>query len=130
MGNRVDLGDLCGLMPDTEHPTSDQLHRVLELSSGIREEEEGAPSSPAHAQTEEVEEDEAASEAVEAVLTSGKRSVHRSGKSPAETLREALSSKEAFQKYYLVRSHFLTTFYSIYSLLFTGGSFINICHYF
>ncbi len=98
-------------MPDTEHPTSDQLHRVLELSSGIRE-EEGAPSSSAHAQTEEVEE-EAASEAVEAVLTSGRRSVHRSGKSPAETLREALSSKEAFQKYYLVRSRFLTTFFFI-----------------
>ncbi len=129
MGNRVNLGDLCGLMPDTEHPTSDQLHRVLELSSGIRG-EEGAPSSSAHAQTEEVEEDEAASEAVEAVLTSGKRSVHRSGKSPAETLREALSSKEAFQKYYLVRNHFLTTFYSFYSLLFTGGSFIKNCHYF
>ena len=103
-------------MPDTEHPTSDQLHRVLELSSGIRE-EEGAPSSSAHAQTEEVEE-EAASEAVEAVLTSGKRSVHRSGKSPAETLREALSSKEAFQKYYLVRSLFDNFLFILFSFIY------------
>ena len=62
-------GELCGLLPGKE-PTSEQLHRVVELSSGIIDDQE--------------------------LLTTG-------GASPVAKLKEALTSKKAFQKYYLVR---------------------------
>ena len=64
------LGDLCGLLPSCE-PSSQQLHFVVELSSGIRD------SSPV----------------VQAVANSNIN--------PVDRLKEALSSKVAFQKYYL-----------------------------
>ena len=72
------LGELCGLLP-LGQPTSQQLHFVVELSSGIRDKipesansENSAPPSP--------------------------------GKiCPVDRLKEALSSKTAFEKYYLVR---------------------------
>ena len=64
------LGDLCGLLPSCE-PSSQQLHFVVELSSGIRD------SSPAAS--------------VQAVANIN----------PVDRLKEALSSKAAFQKYYL-----------------------------
>ena len=61
-------GELCGLLPGNE-PTSDQLHRVVELSSGIMDDQELFSSV---------------------------------GASPVAKLKEALTSKKAFQKYYLV----------------------------
>ena len=64
-------GELCGLLPKWSEPTSDQLHFVVELSSGIRD---------------------------------------KTG--PVERLKEALSSKIAFQKYYLV-SFFIVVYISI-----------------
>ena len=67
------LGNLCGLMPDMT-PDSEQLHRVVELSSGIRDDEE-----------REI------------------KTLKQNSQTPAEKLKEALSSKKAFQKYYLVR---------------------------
>ena len=63
--------ELCGLLPKWSEPTSDQLHFVVELSSGIRD---------------------------------------KTG--PVERLKEALSSKIAFQKYYLV-SFFIVVYISI-----------------
>ena len=64
----VILGELCGLLPGNE-PTSDQLHRVVELSSGIIDDHE---------------------------------LFNPIGASPVAKLKEALTSKKAFQKYYLV----------------------------
>ncbi len=86
-------------MPDTE-PTSEQLHRVVELSSGIRDDSGGGrpdstssePGTPA---------------TVETVL--GRRADRKKG--PAAKLREALSSKEAFQKYYLELSELAISTY-------------------
>ena len=63
-------------MPKWSEPTSDQLHFVVELSSGIRD---------------------------------------KTG--PVERLKEALSSKIAFQKYYLV-SFFYYCIYVIYNIIF------------
>ena len=63
-------GNLCGLMPDTS-PNSEQLHRVVELSSGIRDDHYV-------------------------------RSNVKMKQNPVDKLKEALSSKSAFQKYYLV----------------------------
>ena len=65
-------GELCGLLPKWSEPTSDQLHFVVELSSGIRD---------------------------------------KTG--PVERLKEALSSKIAFQKYYLVSFFLLLFIYNI-----------------
>jgi hypothetical protein len=59
------LGELCGLLPKCE-PTSQQLHTVVELSSGIRDSNSG------------------------------------NLVGPVDRLKEALSSKLAFQGYYLV----------------------------
>ncbi|XP_052241628.1 trafficking protein particle complex subunit 10-like isoform X2 [Dreissena polymorpha] len=71
------LGELCGLMPGADlDPTSTQLDRVVNLTAGMGLE----PS------TEELEEGEAP---------------HRA---PSDKLREALSSREAFQKIYLEQS--------------------------
>lgn len=64
-------------MPNME-PSSKQIHRVVELSSGIRDDHYV--------------------------------SVDRKGRNPIEKLKEALSSKQAFQKYYLVSSDYLPTF--------------------
>ena len=62
-------------MPNME-PTSNELHRVVELSSGLRDDQY--------------------------------LNKNREGKNPVEKLKEALSSKLAFQKYYLVRPFVLT----------------------
>ena len=59
-------------MPDTS-PNSEQLHRVVELSSGIRDDHYV-------------------------------RSNVKMKQNPVDKLKEALSSKSAFQKYYLVRA--------------------------
>ena len=40
------LGELCGLLPNCQ-PTSQQLHFVVELSSGIRDKMVSSSSSPA-----------------------------------------------------------------------------------
>jgi hypothetical protein len=61
-------GELCGLFPGSD-PTSVQLHRVVELSSGIIDDQE---------------------------------LLQQEGTSPVSKLKEALTSKQAFQKYYLV----------------------------
>ena len=66
------LGDLCGLLPSCE-PSSQQLHFVVELSSGIRD---------------------------SSIEVQGKATPIN----PVDRLKEALSSKVAFQKYYLVRA--------------------------
>ncbi|WAR06773.1 TPC10-like protein [Mya arenaria] len=71
------LGELCGLMPGLEQPpTSKQLDQVVDLTSGMG----------LHIPTEH--------EHVEEQLTS----------SPRDKLREALSSREAFQNIYLEQS--------------------------
>ena len=62
-------------MPNME-PTSNELHRVVELSSGLRDDQY--------------------------------LNKNREGKNPVEKLKEALSSKLAFQKYYLVRPFVLS----------------------
>eukprot|EP00094_Tigriopus_californicus_P010596 TCALIF_10222-PA protein Name:"Similar to TRAPPC10 Trafficking protein particle complex subunit 10 (Homo sapiens)" AED:0.34 eAED:0.37 QI:23/0/0/0.54/1/0.90/11/0/941 len=71
-------GNLCGLMPNME-PSSKQIHRVVELSSGIRDDHYV--------------------------------SVDRKGRNPIEKLKEALSSKQAFQKYYLELSELAISTY-------------------
>lgn len=58
------VGELCGLLPNCQ-PSSQQLHFVVELSSGIRDGTETAKDNP------------------------------------VDKLKEALSSKSAFEKYYL-----------------------------
>lgn len=62
-----ELGMLCGLTPGTE-PTSEQLHTVVGLSSGM-----------------------------------GDSCDYESGPAPVDKLKEALSSKEAYNNYFLVR---------------------------
>lgn len=74
----LELGNLCGLMPNME-PSSKQIHRVVELSSGIRDDHYV--------------------------------SVDRKGRNPIEKLKEALSSKQAFQKYYLELSELAISTY-------------------
>lgn len=94
------LGSLCGLMPDTD-PSSDQLHRVVELSSGITDEPD-SPAHPALTPSSSSEPDDAARSAKAVETVWGRRSDPK--KSPADKLKEALSSKQAFQKCYLVRT--------------------------
>ena len=71
-------------MPDMT-PNSEQLHRVVELSSGIRDVEPAAAGPPSPAQGG----------------SSGLK-IKMSRQNPVDKLKEALSSKTAFQKYYLV----------------------------
>ena len=62
------VGELCGLLPNTQ-PTSQQLHCVVELSSGIRD---------------------------KLVPAGAGQSTN-----PVDRLKQALSSKSAYEKYYL-----------------------------
>lgn len=71
------LGELCGLMPGmSQHPSSDQLQLVIDLTAGM-----GLKA------TQGDEEDEEQNQPI-----------------PRDKLREALSSKESFQKIYLEQS--------------------------
>ena len=80
-------GELCGLLPNC-HPTSQQLHFVVELSSGIRDKMvSGSPSVASPSTTS------AATAAVPSALVKTEN--------PVDRLKEALSSKSAFEKYYL-----------------------------
>lgn len=105
-----ELGHLCGLMPDQD-PTSDQLHRVVELSSGIRDQEASSPSAspvpppPATAAAAEEPDPSSPMSPTVATVLMGRRGA--SDKCPVDKLKEALSSKAAFRKYYLVRSIFM-----------------------
>ena len=71
-------GNLCGLMPGDTDPNSEQLHRVVELSSGIRDDHYTSSNN----------------------VVQGSKSKMK--QNPVDKLKEALSSKSAFQKYYLV----------------------------
>ena len=94
----LELGKLCGLMPKST-PSSQQIHLVVELSVGIQDDEEEEE------QTADIHEGVsrlAVSEPPSVMAV--KRKQH-----PVEKLKEALSSKKAFQKCYLVRRHILST---------------------
>lgn len=71
--NRWFAGKLCGLTPESS-PTSEQIHLVVELALGIRDDEDDH-------------------------LPRNSRGKLK----PVEKLKEALSSKSAFQRCYLVR---------------------------
>jgi hypothetical protein len=71
-----ELGLLCGLMPD-QKLESEHLHRVVELSSGIRDDGSTAASG-------------------------SNNNMKHLNVNPVDKLKESLSSKDAFQKYYLV----------------------------
>ena len=75
-------------MPDSV-PNSAQLHKVVELSSGIKDDLEDGEAN-------------VRSDAEIATRTSSKNVLK-----PVQRLKEALSSKEAFQKHYLVRNYSL-----------------------
>ncbi|XP_017134492.1 trafficking protein particle complex subunit 10 isoform X2 [Drosophila elegans] len=78
-----ELGKLCGLLPGCT-PTSEQLHIVVQLSSGIGD----APPEP--------------QQFLQATPQLRERSPNRKPKkSAAEQLKEALGSNQAFQKLYL-----------------------------
>jgi len=90
------VGELCGLTPNKSKPSkpsSEQLHRVVELSSGIRDPEprdlNDSSSLP--------------SAGPDGLMSVGKL---KNPRSPSDKLKEALSSKATFQEYYLVRAYF------------------------
>ena len=75
-------------MPDMD-PSSEQLHRVVELSSGINDVAVAA-----------VADDDDVTTGLKPPAESVRIRVRH--KNPVDKLKEALSSKAAFQKYYLV----------------------------
>ena len=86
----LELGDLCGLLPKS-NPTSDQLHLVVELIAGINDDYEntlGFVSKKGNMVVSGQDDD---------AITGFKTKLV----DPAEKLKEALSSKSAFQKCYL-----------------------------
>ena len=87
------LGDLCGLLPSCE-PSSQQLHFVVELSSGIRD---------------------------SSIEVQGKATPIN----PVDRLKEALSSKVAFQKYYLVRAAYILSVEEILKTFMLWASFFS-----
>ena len=88
----LELGKLCGLMPKST-PSSQQIHLVVELSAGIQDDEE------------EEERTVDIRDGVSRLAVSEPPSVMavKRKQHPVEKLKEALSSKKAFQKCYLVR---------------------------
>jgi len=81
------LGELCGLLPNCQ-PTSQQLHFVVELSSGIRDKMVSSSSLASISQSASV------------ASGTGSATVVNT-ENPVDRLKEALSSKSAFEKYYL-----------------------------
>ncbi len=91
-----ELGRLCGLMPD-QTLGSEHLHRVVELSAGIRDDHYTATAVP-----DKSAPSENASAAADPSRRNSSNNKHLKV-NPVDKLKEALSSKDAFQKYYLVR---------------------------
>ena len=87
----ANLGKLCGLFPKDDDdggggrqsPSSEELHRVVELSSGIRDADEI---------------DDQQQQQQQQQMSKG---VKHNRQNPSVKLKEALSSKKAFEKYYL-----------------------------
>ncbi|XP_066285243.1 trafficking protein particle complex subunit 10-like isoform X2 [Branchiostoma lanceolatum] len=80
-----ELGVMCGLMPDM-NPSSEQLHMVVDLLAGMGQKQERVFSVKFEVYK------------VKSAETTPKESIPNS---PDKKLREALSSKAAFQKHYL-----------------------------
>lgn len=87
-----ELGQLCGLTPNTQ-PTSEQLHIVVNLSSGM-----------------------------------GDSSTFESGPTPVDKLKEALSSKDAYNNFFLV-SYFSMKIENLKNLLTILNSRKIILHF-
>ena len=85
----LDLGSLCGLMPKS-NPTSEQLHLVVELIAGIRDDYE---------HTLEIVREKGNNVSVDSYET--QHGLKSNLMKPTEKLKEALSSKTSFQKCYL-----------------------------
>ena len=86
----LELGGLCGLLPKS-NPSSDQLHLVVELITGISDDYE---------QTIEII-GKKGNTIVSGYSNNTDRDLKNKLVNPAEKLKEALSSKAAFQKCYL-----------------------------
>ena len=86
----LELGSLCGLLPKST-PTSDQLHLVVELITGISDDYE---------QTIEIL-GKKGNSIMSGYINNAEKDDKTKLANPAEKLKEALSSKTAFQKCYL-----------------------------
>ena len=86
----LELGSLCGLLPKST-PTSDQLHLVVELITGISDDND---------QTIEIL-GKKGNNIISGYANDSEKDEQNRLANPAEKLKEALSSKTAFQKCYL-----------------------------